>query len=322
MFLLEPVGLGENENEVYFALLETPRASATLLSKQTGLAVDDVDAAMTRLLGNGLIQQLSFSPATYVVAAPEEALSALIHRRRGDLAKMQVMVEEIAERYRADTTPANADEPLVELIEGEEAVLAAIARIQVNARKELLGIDAPPYIGGQTSPNDIELTQLARGVSYRFIYAPEALTRPEDIEQLRMCVDAGEEARILPNLTMKLSIADRSVALMPASYQDPDPTRRLLVRSSALIDVLVSYWETVWAKATPAIVSGAPEGGLGERDRELLSLLASGMKDRAIARAMGVTERTIGRRLTELMNELGAETRFQAGVQAAHRGWL
>jgi DNA-binding NarL/FixJ family response regulator len=50
--------------------------------------------------------------------------------------------------------------------------------------------------------------------------------------------------------------------------------------------------------------------------------MASGMKDRTLARALGVTERTVGRRLTELMAELGVETRFQAGVQAARRGWL
>jgi DNA-binding CsgD family transcriptional regulator len=233
---------------------------------------------------------------------------------------MQVEVEEIAERLRG-AAPADGH-PLVELIEGEDEVLSVIAQLQINARKEILGIDTPPYIGDSVHPNDIELTQLARGVNYRFIYAPEALALPEHMERMRQCIDAGEEARILPNITMKMSVVDRSVALIPASYAEPDPTRRLLVHSPALIDILVAAWELLWTKATPGIIPGPPAGGPGERDRELLSLLASGMKDRSIARALGVTERTVGRRLTELMSELGVETRFQAGVQAAHRGWI
>jgi len=59
-----------------------------------------------------------------------------------------------------------------------------------------------------------------------------------------------------------------------------------------------------------------------EQDRRLLSMLAAGYKDRAIARALGVTERTVGRRIQEMMQSLQAGTRFQAGLQAARRGWL
>lgn len=58
------------------------------------------------------------------------------------------------------------------------------------------------------------------------------------------------------------------------------------------------------------------------RKGRLLSLLSSGMKDRAIARARGVTERTVSRRISELMADLDVTTRFQAGVPAARRGWL
>ena len=67
-----------------------------------------------------------------------------------------------------------------------------------------------------------------------------------------------------------------------------------------------------------------PEGTdeITARDRELLTLLAAGMKDREIACTMGVTERTVGRRVTELMERLDAVTRFRAGVRAAHRGWI
>ena len=50
--------------------------------------------------------------------------------------------------------------------------------------------------------------------------------------------------------------------------------------------------------------------------------LAAGAKDEQIARTMGLSLRTIRRRIADLMIELGADTRFQAGAEAVRRGWL
>ncbi len=56
--------------------------------------------------------------------------------------------------------------------------------------------------------------------------------------------------------------------------------------------------------------------------RRLLALLASGLKDDAIARQLGLSTPTMRRRMRELLDGLSAANRFQAGVQAARRGWL
>ena len=49
---------------------------------------------------------------------------------------------------------------------------------------------------------------------------------------------------------------------------------------------------------------------------------ADGVTDAAIARQTGFSQRTVERRVRHVMERLGAQTRFQAGVQAVHRGWL
>jgi DNA-binding NarL/FixJ family response regulator len=51
----------------------------------------------------------------------------------------------------------------------------------------------------------------------------------------------------------------------------------------------------------------------------LLGLLVAGLKDETIARQLGVSLRTVQRRIAALMHELGARTRFQAGVAARDR---
>ena len=48
----------------------------------------------------------------------------------------------------------------------------------------------------------------------------------------------------------------------------------------------------------------------------LLQQLAAGAKDEQIARTLGLSLRTVRRRVADLMIELGADTRFQAGVEA------
>ena len=61
---------------------------------------------------------------------------------------------------------------------------------------------------------------------------------------------------------------------------------------------------------------------LNDQQRAVLRLLATGAKDDAIARALGVSNRTVTRVVAELTAQLGADSRFQAGVRAAKLGWI
>lgn len=59
-----------------------------------------------------------------------------------------------------------------------------------------------------------------------------------------------------------------------------------------------------------------------ERTREILHLMATGMKDDAIARVLGVSRRTVQKHVSEAGTALGARTRFQIALLARERGWL
>ena len=52
---------------------------------------------------------------------------------------------------------------------------------------------------------------------------------------------------------------------------------------------------------------------LSEQHVDMLRLLAHGMTDAAAAARLGLTERTLRRRLSDVMGLLGASSRFQAG---------
>ena len=56
--------------------------------------------------------------------------------------------------------------------------------------------------------------------------------------------------------------------------------------------------------------------------RRLLRLMGTGATDRAIARELDVSLRTLHRRIARLQSLLGVQSRFQLGVLAAELEWL
>lgn len=61
---------------------------------------------------------------------------------------------------------------------------------------------------------------------------------------------------------------------------------------------------------------------LREEQRQLLRLMAEGLPDTAIARRLALGPRTLARRVADLYDLLGVDTRFQAGVAAQRLGLL
>ncbi len=320
---LEPLGLTDLEGQVYLRLIEYGSATAQLVAEELETCLDDVVAALDQLTARGLIHREDFVGSRYRVISPDVALPELIRQRRLELNRLQDEADRIRDLLSAR---ASTSCDVVERVVGTAAVLDAFTRLQRGARTEVLMVDAPPYFAGGVQPNESEFVALAAGVAYRVVYDREALATEGSRAAMREYVAAGEQARVNAHAGPKLIVADRRVALVLESATDPDPERRLLIRSSSVLDLLTSHFEQLWERSTPveALVRGGAHGdaSISDRDREVLTLLAAGLKDRAIARALGITERTVGRRVNELMRRLDADTRFRAGIRAVQRGWI
>jgi DNA-binding CsgD family transcriptional regulator len=169
-------------------------------------------------------------------------------------------------------------------------------------------------------------------VPVRSVYERATLLQPGKLDQIRALVSAGEQAGTAADLPFKLALVDARWALLPLA-PGTELSGALVVRRSPLLDALIQNFETQWARAIPVPVASSPatpdrddhEGtgtGTGDSHTELLTLLAAGMTDERIARRLGVSARTVQRRVSALMSGLDANNRFQAGVQAHRRGLL
>jgi DNA-binding NarL/FixJ family response regulator len=116
---------------------------------------------------------------------------------------------------------------------------------------------------------------------------------------------------------MKLAAFDRKIALLPLAV-DQLVDSALVVHPCALLDALIEMFWLLWDQAVPVV----PSAKTDPTDARLMTLLAAGFKDDAIARQLALSSRTVGRRVAELMEALGARTRFQAGIHAQRRHLL
>jgi two-component system nitrate/nitrite response regulator NarL len=58
--------------------------------------------------------------------------------------------------------------------------------------------------------------------------------------------------------------------------------------------------------------SSANKGGLSEREEEVLRLVADGLTDREIGRGLGISPRTVGRHVGNILSKLGVRNRSEA----------
>lgn len=159
---------------------------------------------------------------------------------------------------------------------------------------------------------------LQQGRRARAIYPVRALHEARSMLTARS--EAGEEIRLLPDVPTRLGIIGANRALMP-DLPGSAGMRTIVLRDPGLVTILTFYFEALWEQAV-ALRSLAEGDGREELQHLLLTELASGARDEQIARRLGIGLRTVRRRVANLMIDLGAETRFEAGVEAARRGLI
>lgn len=317
--MLEALGLSEFDEQVYVALLGRPHMATSEVAAEVGRGAGIVRAALTRLEELGFVARLAGSPARLTATRPEVAVGALVARRTEELADAAQAAQQLSTSFPQEVR-ARPDE-LVEIIVGRAAVAARFVQLTRSVQVDLLVLDRPPYAQNVENTNAAEIDVLGKGVAVRGIYAPEAFELEGAYDQAVAASRAGEEARVHGDVPMKLAIADRAEALLPLG-SDGVVDSVLVIRAPTVVSALVRLFELLWVQAWPLSVwdRGAKPDPADPIDHELLALLATGVKDEAIARDLGISVRTLGRRIGRLLDALGAKTRFQAGLQAGRTG--
>jgi DNA-binding Lrp family transcriptional regulator len=326
--MLRSVGIDQLEERVYVEVLKMSRPTLQDLAQAGDASLAKVRRAVASLEKKGLVSRCAGKGSRLVATRPDLGIEALILQREEELRGVRLLAQKFLEDFWS-RPPGPSPAELVEVIVGRDAVAQRVAQLLRSVKGEVLAFDKPPYTDSHHVAEGAEAESIRVGGVWRGIYDQSALQAPGLLESLRRMVAAGEQARVLQGLPIKLLIVDRRSALLPLTVGAETALESAVeVHPSALLEALVALFDTLWERATPVRPFRASDGPaedqllLPEEDQLLMTLLAAGFKDQAIARRMGVGVRTVRRRIQLLLMRLGASTRFQAGLQAAEQMWL
>jgi predicted transcriptional regulator len=332
----EILGLTEDAGHAYVALVRNPHCTSAELAKACDMPVAVAARLLSQLVSQDLAMRASGRPSRFSAAPPDTAISKLISERENELAEARALVHRLAEAHREATRISDPD-VAVEVLGNRDDVSLAVHRLISMAQHEVRAFDRPPYVDRPGHDVQNQIQRQRHGVRHRVIYDRTALEWPGRLrDDIIPSMRAGEASRVHPDLPLKLVIADDAAAILPFSLAPGGHVAAYLIHRSPVLFALECLFESYWERATqipddgagpraePADDPAAP-GDAQEPDpqtRMLLSLLAAGLTDKSIARAMGWSERTTQRRIQQLMAGLNAVTRFQASLMAVRRGWL
>lgn len=324
--MLEALGFTRAADRVYELLLSRGKVSlAEVLADGDG-EPETQRKALESLVSKGLVRRLTGPDQEFVVAPPEYAIEVLIAERMSVLQAVRERSTQLAAQVRQLTQDDDPTE-LIEIVSGEGSVRQLFLQVIKSAREEIAVFDRPPYAARVNEAMREQAERLSGGgLRLRTVFDRSLLEDPVHVRRIIQGVERGEQARVA-RVPLKLAVIDGEWAMLPLLHTHGQiPEAVVIVRRSVLLDSLMALFESVWRHAVEVkprgheeqLLAGTPEGEL----RQLTHLLAVGMTDTAVARHLDISERTLRRRLKDLMDELGVDSRFAAGVRAAERGWL
>ncbi|MFD2418387.1 helix-turn-helix transcriptional regulator [Amycolatopsis pigmentata] len=167
----------------------------------------------------------------------------------------------------------------------------------------------------EVDPGDLD------GRRVRKLYRPGVLLEAGRAERLRELARLGAHIRIAPDEINETIILDGRMAILAGDSSHGPRSFSVFTRGEVVAGV-ASLFEAAWRRATPLSVFDARFAEVRALAPRILDVLASGCKDETAARTLGLGLRTYRRRVAELMEALGATSRFQAGARARELGLI
>jgi DNA-binding CsgD family transcriptional regulator len=288
------------------------------------VAPDDLDA-LDELRKAGLVWESAAEPVLVQAISPMVALERLAAGWRLVLDELHEKTAALSSWLRGLEVPLRGravgeNEPNGVSLHTDAAEISALqGDLVVGASSACRRLEARQSDGTASWPEILPPPRIASTrIRHQTICTPESFADPANQKLIRQAVEAGVEYRVLPGTTTGLLISD-AVALVPLAPGDDGGQAALLVRDPALVALLADYFDRLWTCA-------AELGDEGQEVRpqrlEILRLSATGLKDVAIARALGLSARSVRRHMDALERRTGAPSRLALGVEAARRGWL
>lgn len=138
----------------------------------------------------------------------------------------------------------------------------------------------------------------------------------QNVAVLGLIRDVADAPTTLPTLQRLANRRGYGLLLRSSSVD------QLALAILAVAGGLVVLSDNLLKSDTLAISRPITQGDLTEREREVLTRVAQGLTNKAIAHQLGISEYTVKFHLNAIMTKLDVASRTEAVVQATRLGWI
>jgi HTH-type transcriptional regulator, sugar sensing transcriptional regulator len=244
------LGLTLYEARAYVALVRREASTPAEVARLAGVPRPRIYDVLESLAGKGLAGNRPGRTVKFVATPPERVTAQLMDSHRERVAALEDDARELVDELRPayqDSTRYTDPLDYIEVIRSPDAVAARFDDLQQSVETEMLIFAKPPVAVG-INKNVIGLELAKRGV-LRSIYEFSFLQDDEQLAGVVAFLDAGEHARFVEELPMKLGIIDERLVLftLPAPIAGREDLTTMVVEHPYLARTLKLAFESIWA---------------------------------------------------------------------------
>ena len=247
---LTRLGLTSYEAKAYLALLRRDSSTAAQAARLANVPRQRIYDVLASLVDKGLASTRPGQVVKYAAVAPELALERLVSDHREKLAELerdtQALIEELKPAFHAGKEQANPLE-YIEVLRDRRAINERFEELQAGIKNEILVFTKKPYA---TPPQEETMgLEVTKTHEARSVYEFDVFDDPDTTEGVRRFVEAGEKARFVADLPLKLVIIDETIVMF--GMEDPvagsSELTIVVVEHQSLAKVLKTAFDAIWS---------------------------------------------------------------------------
>jgi DNA-binding CsgD family transcriptional regulator len=310
---LEPLGVSFRGEDLYRICLRLPEGTEAQWLEASAYSIEEFEILVEELVTTGLLRR---TEEGLTVIPPTRAIQALIGNEQNNITERMTRLDRARsalQLYASEYRPADEITSFAEILSYaafNEKIMGIVA--DADAPINIIYLRLKPELEERIKViNQVMLP----GKEFRLLLPAEHVNDEDIIESMRKLIRPGVEIRFAAKTITSLTIFGNLAA---STLTDPNDyfSDRLLIRTTALVSIFDDYFDAIWRVGTP--LAREKEDDVDE----VLLLMAQGLKDEAIAAQLNLSLRTVRRRIADVLDMVGAESRFQAGLEVARRGLI
>ncbi|PRY57031.1 regulatory LuxR family protein [Knoellia remsis] len=195
---------------------------------------------------------------------------------------------------------------------GHAEVTRSLVALEQRTRHSAWNIHPQPSFDPEDGAYELDRRSRERGLDLRMITPPRTL-------RFNPLLTSLSPNLLLGPAMFRLLLLDRTIALLDGPPMPDGETTFWIVTGGSLLEDSIALWDATLRESRRAVPEGSPPP-LDRRQLEVARGVCLGRTDAAIARQLGISQRTVARDVAAILEVTGARSRGEAILNMLGRG--